>query len=140
MEILIPDRYVSSVNERLNLYNRINDLEKEEQKRIEQELEDQRREEEAYWRLVEQRRLEQGEDTPDVPVNTEVADDGTTGGIDDLIKTLPTGLGDFEGIDMTGGSAGETAGGTDMDDFGDFEGIDIDKQIKVYKILVTFLN
>lgn len=105
--------------------NPVDDLEKEEQDRILKEQEDQRREEEAYWRLVQQRRLEQGEETPDVPVNTEVADDGTTGGIDDLIKTLPTGLGDFEGIDMTGGSAGETAGGTDMDDFGDFEGIDM---------------
>lgn len=31
LEILIPDLYVSSVNERLNLYNKINDLENEEQ-------------------------------------------------------------------------------------------------------------
>ena len=28
----------------------------------------------------------------------------------------------------------------DTDIFCDFEGIDIDKQIKVYKILITFLN
>ena len=33
--------------------------------------------------------FEQEEETPDVPVNTEVADDGTTKGIEDLIKTLP---------------------------------------------------
>ncbi len=41
LEILIPDLFVSSVNERLNLYNRINDLEKEEQILLfEEELED----------------------------------------------------------------------------------------------------
>ena len=41
MEILIPDIYVSSINERLNLYNRINDLETEEALLLfEEELED----------------------------------------------------------------------------------------------------
>lgn len=30
LELLIPDRYVSSVNERLNLYNKLNDIENEE--------------------------------------------------------------------------------------------------------------
>lgn len=41
LEILIPDRYVSSVNERLNLYNRINDLKTDEDiKAFEAGLED----------------------------------------------------------------------------------------------------
>lgn len=92
------------------------DLEKEEQKRIEQEQEDELRQEQAYWRLVEQRRLEQGEETPD---DTTVVDDETTGGIEDLIKTFPADLGDFEGIDMTGG------GGETPIDVGDFEGVDM---------------
>lgn len=41
LEILIPDKYVTSVNERLNLYNKINDLNTEEQlAAFEQELTD----------------------------------------------------------------------------------------------------
>jgi transcription-repair coupling factor (superfamily II helicase) len=41
LELHIPDRYVTSVNERLNLYNKINDLENEEQiKEFELEMED----------------------------------------------------------------------------------------------------
>ena len=67
----------------------VDDREKEKQDRILKEQEDQIRQEQAYWRLVQQRRLEQGAETPDVPVNTEVANDGTTDGINDLIKTLP---------------------------------------------------